>query len=203
MIGLHKRALVIALFATPTLATTPHNNCPDAHAWTGHVTNYNYGFAFDVPHPLKAYWNSPRCSSQGSGCTCMQDHGRAIPLRTRTDRTDRQIEISSDSYDPDDSPLQTTTTDPTEQFMGKALVNSLQLVSGNRTHITGTEGHHLVVRYLDKGTGVPMVQETYVLVRQKKFRYTLYLLTPAVTYMKDRLFLRDVVSSFRLTHGEY
>src|SRR5580692_7448522 len=93
------RYLACFLLITSLPISGQNNSCPDTHPWTGHVATWSFGFAFDVPKPLKAYWNSAGCQPNKDGCTCMSDNGRIIPLGSPNGG--RQIEMYGAHYDPD------------------------------------------------------------------------------------------------------
>jgi hypothetical protein len=57
--------------------------CPDESARTGLYRNFNYGFTVTIPRGLAGYWNGASCIQNDDGtCSCMSDHGIAIPLGT-------------------------------------------------------------------------------------------------------------------------
>ena len=67
--------------AAPTVHADEPAPCPDQAARTGVYRNYNYGFTVTIPRGLAGYWNGASCVQSDDGsCSCMSDHGIAIPL---------------------------------------------------------------------------------------------------------------------------
>jgi hypothetical protein len=204
MTALGKYALLIFLLDVPVFAGTRHYSCPDTHPWTGHVINYSFGFEFDVPKPLKAYWNSARCVQDGNDCTCMGDHGRDIPLAPPSSGPDRVITLFAGYDMTADVEMAQEGRDQSkpETLGGAAVAGSVKrsvgwvVVAGRKTKLTSTH-------YVDSKTDLPVVTMAFQLLRSVKgdgLEYDVSLSTDPEHQVADTRKFRSVLSSFRYTH---
>lgn len=179
--------------------------CPDDHPWTGTYENYNYHFVVVIPQNLKGYWNSAACSKGADGCTCMQDHGRIIPLASEPHEPERHIEVyagySTVDEDTRRSPLEQEVEDALRWIRKRTADNKIEIRRNSRYRIAGLEGRRIVVRYFDKELRRWQIEDRVEVLRGE-VKYSLYLRTREEHFRQDLPIFTAVLSSFTLRNPE-
>jgi hypothetical protein len=174
--------------------------CPDEIPWTGKYIDYDYGFSIVIPAGLQGFWNSARCAKQGHECTCMSDHGRIIPLSTRTDGPDRQIEAYADyGAELESGTVSEAMASNMQSIRDRSEANRVEVLRKHVTKLDKLSAERYVVRYSDKRSNIWMIED-FAEAMGNGVRYMLYLRTPESTYTQDRPLLERIISSFRLAH---
>jgi hypothetical protein len=173
--------------------------CPDDKAWTGRYRNYSYGFTIVIPRGMKGFWNSASCVSRPDGCTCMQDHGRIIPLTPEPSEPERYIEAYADNgADLDESTVAEAVKSHLRGIRERSREKSVQIRKRTGITLASLKGERAAVRYYDAKLQAWMMEDFVELLRGG-VEYSLYLRTPEKTYEHDRGVFDTVVASFALS----
>jgi hypothetical protein len=207
------KLILVALFAltavgypdlhsqAPFSSTSPKKEgaeCPDDKAWTGKYTSDSYGFTIVIPTGLKGFWNSARCVSRADGCTCMQDHGRIIPL-TQPSEPERYVEAyANNGADLDEPTVAEAVKSHLRGIRERSREKSVQIRKRSDITLANLRGQRALVRYYDAKLQVWMMEDFVELLRGG-VEYSLYLRTPEETYELDRAVFDTVVASFALS----
>jgi hypothetical protein len=186
----------------PSSGTSPKKagaECPDDKAWTGKYRNYSYGFTIVILRGLKGFWNSARCVSRPDGCTCMQDHGRTIPLTPDPSEPERFIEAYADNgADLDEPTVAEAVKSHLRGIQERSREKSVQIRKRTGITLASLKGERAAVRYYDAKLQAWMMEDFVELLRGG-VEYSLYLRTPEETYEHDRGVFDTVVASFALS----
>lgn len=127
----------------------------------------------------------------------MGDHGRVIPLGQK--ESNRHVELYASHYDPD-----LTVGVHTPEFLAYgAAKGTVRLISYRRAKLAGLPARAYITRFRDKDTHASITQETWLAVRKQRIQYLFNLTSPSSTYAKDRRVFLRIISTVRLTKGEY
>jgi hypothetical protein len=125
----------------------------------------------------------------------MQDHSRYIPIRK-----DAHLEVVANHW------IYETRKETIDQELESGLQihkekgENAETLSRMTTRLNRFPAIRLKLRYKDAKTGVRMIEESIICVPTDKEHeevYTIYLVTPEVSYKKDRVLLNRVLQSWQ------
>lgn len=158
-----------ALLTETALASAQNSKpdaCPDTIATIGKYVNTSYGFSIVIPAGRKGMWNSARCTQD---CTCTSDHGRIIPMTADGKETSHFIEAYAGfAADLEEATLDAEVEKRLDWIGERSREGSAAVQQQSEVALGSLKARRVVVRYVDKKTNRPMVEDFVAALRGRK-----------------------------------
>jgi len=195
--GLKSNLLVSLIALSSLLVALPATAWEEGDAQkcpaTGLYTNSYYGFRVRIPDGLRGCPNSP---------VWLSDHGVFIPLDGPRRSLEAYAGYNAVLFESPDL----AATNSLEWVEDRAVKGSVVVDLRSAVTVSGLKGVRLVVRYVDRESQVPMIQDKVHLLRSittgvsvPSHEYCVSLVTTAESYSTDRKLLEELLSSWQAT----